>query len=267
MTTDTPAAWPVLSLTERRLLGVLVEKAKTTPDAYPLSVNALVTGSNQKSNRDPLLNLTDLDVEETLDRLLRRNLVARVTGARVERWRHLLYENWHVDKVELAILAELLLRGPQTEGELRTRASRMEPIEDLDRLREKLRPLVERNLVVYLTPEERRGAVLTHGFHARTELERLTTEHADSAPAAPVMAPPSAGPAAVAATVAPRADERVTALQAALETLRGDLLGARQELSRALQRVAALEETTAALRATLATTQEELRGLKQALGG
>src|SRR5207244_3066302 len=142
---------------ERRILGVLVEKQKTTPDAYPLSVNALVTGSNQKSNRDPLLNLTDVEVEDALARLQQRGLVLRITGGRVERWRHVLYDVWTPDKVEMAVLAELLLRGPQTEGELRTRASRMEPIDDLDKLRALLKPLVQRKLVVYLTAEDRRG--------------------------------------------------------------------------------------------------------------
>ena len=86
-----------------------------------------------------------------------------ITGGRVIRWRHNLYEAWKVDKVALAILGELLLRGPQTEGELRTRASRMEPIDDLDKLRDELRPLAERKLVVYLTPERSRGTMLTHG--------------------------------------------------------------------------------------------------------
>jgi uncharacterized protein YceH (UPF0502 family) len=251
--------WPVLDAEERRILGVLVEKAKTTPDAYPLSINALVTGCNQKSNRDPLMSLDEDDVEDALGRLKNRGLVIKVIGGRVERWRHLLYENWHVDKVELAILAELLLRSPQTEGELRTRASRMEPIEDLDALRDKLRPLVERNLVVYLTPEERRGALLTHGFHDRTELERLTAQHA----AGPVVVerPPPIPPAGREAPVqaAPRADERVTALLASVEELRGEMRGAQE-------RIAALEKTAAELRAILATTQQELLGLKQALG-
>src|SRR5262249_14942459 len=128
------AAWPVLSFHERRVLGVLVEKAKTTPDIYPLSLNALVTGCNQKSNREPVLNLSDAEVEEALANCQKKGLVVKITGGRVERWRHTLYESWHVDKVELAILAELLLRGPQTEGELRARASRMESIADLDAL-------------------------------------------------------------------------------------------------------------------------------------
>src|SRR6185312_1664048 len=117
-----PQNWEPLSLLERRILGVLVEKQKTskTADTYPLSLNSLTTGCNQKSNRDPVLNLEEEEVEETLLRCLKRNLVARVTSTRVMRWRHLLYEAWHVDKIDLAILAELLLRGPQTEGELRT---------------------------------------------------------------------------------------------------------------------------------------------------
>src|SRR5437660_12850048 len=101
--------WPVLDEQERRILGVLVEKAKTTPDAYPLSVNALVTGCNQKSNRDPVMDLTEDDVEETLEALQKKGLAIKITGGRVIRWRHNLYEAWRVDKVELAVLAEQLL--------------------------------------------------------------------------------------------------------------------------------------------------------------
>jgi uncharacterized protein YceH (UPF0502 family) len=159
--------WPALDPLERRVLGVLVEKQKTskTADTYPMTLNALTTGSNQKSNRDPVLNLSEEEVAEALARCQKKGLAIKITGSRVDRWRHALYEVWRVDKVELAVLAELLLRGPQTEGELRTRASRMDDIDDLDVLRGVLKPLTRRNLVVYFTPEERRGAVLTHGFH------------------------------------------------------------------------------------------------------
>src|SRR6516162_6697811 len=174
-------SWPVLTPNERRVLGVLVEKAKTTPDVYPLSMNSLITGSNQKSNRDPILDLSDLDVEEALVSAQKKGLIIKITGGRVERWRHSLYEAWKADKVELAILAELLLRGPQTEGELRGRASRMEPIDDLDALRSLLRPLVERRLVVYLSPEGRRGTMVTHGFHVPEELNALRARHQDDA--------------------------------------------------------------------------------------
>src|SRR5438874_13059329 len=134
-TVNPAAPWPALNMTERRVLGVLVEKAKTTPDAYPMSLNSLVTGSNQKSNRDPVLNLSDDDVVQALRGAQQKGLAIRITGGRVERWRHNLYDALHVGKVELAVLAELLLRGPQTEGQLRGRAARMEAIDDLGGLR------------------------------------------------------------------------------------------------------------------------------------
>lgn len=234
--TGAAGPWPILDMRERRVLGVLVEKAKTTPDTYPLSINALTTGCNQKSNRDPLLNLTDLEVEDTLERCRKKGLAIKITGGRVIRWKHSLYEAWHVDKVDLAILGELLLRGPQTEGELRSRASRMEPIDDLDALRNALRPLVERKLVVYLTPEERRGAVLTHGFHDPHEVERLRSRVAVE-PAAEAPRPIAAAP--------PVQDDRWNELESALRTAREDL---------------------AALRQTVAALQEEVRQLKQSLG-
>ena len=232
--------WPVLDVPERRVLGVLVEKAKTTPDAYPMSVNALVTGCCQKSNRDPVLNLSEEQVEDTLVRCQKQNLAIKITGGRVVRWRHNLYEAWRADKVELAVLAELLLRGPQTEGELRTRAGRMEPIDDLDALRAVLRPLVERKLVVYLTPEDRRGAVLTHGFHDPEELKHLRARSA--AEPAPTPAAPSA-PAAV-----PPAP------------------GLERQLAEAREDIAGLKQTVAVLRGDVDGLREELRQLRQALG-
>jgi uncharacterized protein YceH (UPF0502 family) len=183
-----PTEWPALSVNQRRVVGVLIEKQKTTPDIYPLSLNALLTGCNQKSNRDPLLELTDIDVEETLASLQKQGLAVKVTGGRVDRWRHALYEAWMVDKGEMAVLAELLLRGPQTEGELRARASRMEPFPELDALRAVLRKLAERKLVVYLVPEGRRGTTITHGFHEPAELEKLKAAYASGTvpePAAP----------------------------------------------------------------------------------
>lgn len=199
MSADAPAKqtedWPTLSILDRRALGVLIEKQKTSksPDAYPMSVNAITTGCNQKSNRDPVLNLDEDEVETTLTRLQGGGLVSKVTGGRVERWRHLLYENWKVGRVELAMLAELLLRGPQTEGDLRTRVCRMDEVADLDLLRTLLKPLADRGLVVYLTSPDRRGAVLTHGFHAPGELEaaRATFGHGIVETSAPARQQPS----------------------------------------------------------------------------
>src|SRR5438445_428180 len=105
---DTPVNWPPLNLHERRVLGVLVEKQKTTPDAYPMSLNGLTTGCNQKSNRDPVLNLEDFEVEEALASVQKKGLVFRIEGSgRVEKWRHNLYPACQVSEVEMAILAEL----------------------------------------------------------------------------------------------------------------------------------------------------------------
>jgi hypothetical protein len=168
-----PEAWPVLAALECRILGVMVEKAKTTPDTYPMSVNSVVTGCNQKSNRDPIMNVDETDAEETLAGMQAKGLVIKITGSRVVRWRHHLYEKWHVNKVELALLAELLLRGAQTEGELRGRASRMEPLDDLEQLRQALRPLAERKLVLFLGAEGRRGTLIAHGFYSAPELDVL----------------------------------------------------------------------------------------------
>jgi uncharacterized protein YceH (UPF0502 family) len=234
--------WPVLDVQERRVLGVLVEKAKTTPDTYPLSLNALTTGCNQKSNREPILNLSDEEAEEALTRCQKKGLTTKITGGRVVRWRHNLYDVWHVNKVDLAVLSELLLRGPQTEGELRGRASRMEPLDDLDALRNVLRPLVERKLVVYLTPEERRGALLTHGFHDPRELEKLRAGIA--AEPLPPIAPSTPRPSATEAGPS-RHDERLTELEAGWHATR--------------EEIAMLKETVAGL-------QAELRQLKQSLG-
>ena len=159
---------------ERRILGVLVEKNKTakTPDTYPMTLNSVTVGCNQKSNRDPVLDLDEDDVEETLNDLMKKGLTIKQQGGRVDRWRHLLYDAWTPTKVELAILAELLLRGPQSEGDLRGRASRMDEIVDLDALRTLLKGLCERNLTVYLSPPGR-GAMVTHGFHTPEELASI----------------------------------------------------------------------------------------------
>ncbi len=161
-----------LTIYQRRVLGVLIEKQKTSrsADAYPMTLNSIVVGCNQKSNRDPVLELDDDTVEETLGELQRFGLVLKVTGGRADRYRHLLYDVWRIGKVEMAILAELLMRGPQSEGDLRGRASRMDDIADLDTLRELLKGLVARHFVVYLTPPGR-GATLTHGFHLPGEID------------------------------------------------------------------------------------------------
>jgi hypothetical protein len=230
-----PISLPPLSQHERRVLGVLVEKAKTTPDNYPLTLNGLITGCNQKSNREPVMTLGDAEVEEAIDRLKKLGFMQQIMGSgRTDKFRHVLYDALKVNKVELAILAELLLRGPQTEGELRGRASRMEPIEDLETLRTVLRGLAQRNLVVYLSPEGRRGTTVTHGFHTAGELERLRNRLAQEPleetpiPSANLTLTSSAG-------AATGADERVQRLEERLQELETTVAVLQEEL-RSLQR-------------------------------
>ena len=236
---DVAAPWPILNPLECRIMGVLVEKAKTTPAAYPLTLNSLVTGCNQKSNRDPVMNVDDVQVEETLDGLQAKGLVIKVTSTRVDRWRQALYDIWLVSKTELAVLAELLLRGPQTEGELRGRAARMEPIDDMDQLRTILKPLVERKLVVYLTPERSRGTMVTHGFHPPEELTWLRNRHSSgiSAEEAVSPAPRVASPVAIAPAAAS------SELKAEVERLDAEVKQLRDELVRVTAMVVQLQQS------------------------
>jgi len=169
--------WRPLPAIDRRVLGVLMEKAKTTPEAYPMSVNAVRTGCNQKNNRYPLMELESEDVEESLARLREAGAVAEVQGSgRVLRYRHYFYDWMGVDKVESAVMTELLLRGAQTEGELRGRAARMEAIADVAALRPVLLSLKAKGLVISLTSDGR-GHVVTHALYEERELEKLRAEY------------------------------------------------------------------------------------------
>jgi uncharacterized protein YceH (UPF0502 family) len=116
-----------LDAVEIRVLGCLLEKEQTTPDAYPLSVNALVAACNQKSNRDPVMALSESDAKTTLDRLHAEVMVWPVDGARTQKWRHNLDRMWELSPETRAVMTVLLLRGPQTAGEIRTRTERMHP--------------------------------------------------------------------------------------------------------------------------------------------
>jgi uncharacterized protein len=220
-----PATIPVLTGLERRILGVLVEKAKTTPDNYPLTLNALITGCNQKSNREPVLDVSDAEVEEAIPNLKKLGVMQQILGSgRSDKYRHILYDAWRVDKVQLAVLGELLLRGAQSEGDLRARASRMEPIPDLESLRAVLKTLAERGLVVYLTPEGRRGTVVTHGFHAADELDRLRARAErfaeDAVATVPAVKPPPS----------PGLETRVAALEQVVSELKQQLTELRSQL-------------------------------------
>jgi uncharacterized protein YceH (UPF0502 family) len=122
-----PANDDALDPFEVRVLAVLAEKEALTPDIYPLSLNALTTGCNQLSSRDPVMSISDTAVQEVLDRLAQRKLVAEVSqaGARVSKYEHRMRMKWTLEQDKLAILTMLMLRGPQTAGEIRTRVGRM----------------------------------------------------------------------------------------------------------------------------------------------
>jgi uncharacterized protein YceH (UPF0502 family) len=124
----------VLTETETRTLGSLIEKDITTPDYYPLSLNALVNACNQKNNRDPVMTLDESAVRDALDTLQEKRLAGPASGAdsRVTKFEHRLQEVFNFDRREIAILCVLLLRGPQTPGELRSRTDRMYHFETLD---------------------------------------------------------------------------------------------------------------------------------------
>lgn len=186
--------WRPINSIQRRILGVLVEKAKTTPNAYPITLNALTTGCNQKNNRDPHMDVKPDQVEAALDQLREFGAVAEIQGdSRVPKYRHYLYEWFGVDKVELSILAELLLRGEQSVGDLRGRAARMDPIESVEALRPLLQSLIKKNLVVALTPEGR-GQIVAHNLYPEREMTELRRRFSSAAESPPAMSspPPSA---------------------------------------------------------------------------
>lgn len=162
-----------LSKNARRVLGVLVEKAKTTPDNYPLSLAALVSGCNQKSNRSPQMDLDDDDVLLALDELRTAGAAREIQGSgRVAKYRHAAYEWMSIDAAEAAIMTELLLRGAQTVGELRGRASRMHPFEELSAVQSVLELLESKGLAEAITPAGR-GQVFAHKLYPPDERQYL----------------------------------------------------------------------------------------------
>lgn len=136
----------LLGEVETRVLGSLIEKELTTPEYYPLSLNALVNACNQKSNRDPVMNLNDNAVSEALRRLEKEGLAgpADAMDNRVTKFEHRLQEAFNLGRRETAVLCELLLRGPQTPGELRSRAERMYRFDDLGQVQSTLQLLAQR---------------------------------------------------------------------------------------------------------------------------
>lgn len=207
-----------LTRTQRRVVGTLLEKSFTTPASYPLSLNALVNGCNQKSNRSPVTSFEDGTVLTALEELEELKLVGLVHGdsGYTEKFRHYMRQRFQFTEPQLAIITELLLRGRQALGELRTRASRMVPIDSLDKLRSELKGLVDQGYVVTSGSLEKRGIEITHTFYEeREKAKHALTPLDDDEPSASASTP--------APQPAPPSDallERISTLESDLENLR-----------------------------------------------
>ena len=270
---DPAPKWTQLEANERRVLGVLIEKAKTTPDAYPLTLKGLVTGSNQKSNRFPQMTLDEDRVEEAIEDLRTKGAVAIIQGdGRVEKYRHLAYDWLGVSKLELAVMGELLLRGAQTIGELRGRAARMEPIKGMAELGPLLESLQAKSLVVYLTPPGR-GAVVTHNLYQDREMEKVRREngvtmpgetsggYAPPTPAAPTSTPtPNPTPTPTPAPAAPMA---VPPQASSGPTPSAELTGLREEVAHLRTMLASFQDET---ERSISDLQDQMDDLKRQLG-
>jgi uncharacterized protein len=216
-----------LDAVEVRVLGCLLEKQRTTPDAYPLSLNSLRLACNQSTNRDPVVDYDEATIREALHRLGRRRFtrLASGHGSRAAKYRHLLDEALAVDREQQALLAVLMLRGPQTPGELKQRTERLAPFSDLGALQDVLDGLIERELAVRL--ERRPGQKEERYAH------RLSDELDDEAPAAAAVAPAPVAAAprpAPAPAPPPAGDERLDRLEREVAELRAELAALRAEL-------------------------------------
>lgn len=190
-----------LSEMEARVLGALLEKQITTPEYYPLSLNALINACNQKSNRDPLMHVDETAAREALSELQDKGMagLGTTSDSRVAKYEHRLQEVFNFTRQEAALFCELLLRGPQTPGELRSRAERMQHFDDLSVVQNTLQKLMQREPALVkvlprqsgmkearysqlLTPEptagaaepgEKRGQIMVTGSNASERLARL----------------------------------------------------------------------------------------------
>ena len=178
---------PPLTPVALRVLGVLIEKELSTPDYYPMTLNSLTHGCNQKSNREPVMALTESEVQDGLDELFRHRLAGHVSGAgsRADKFRHAVAEHWGLETREMAALACLLLRGPQTIGEIKGRTSRMAEFSDLDDTADTLRRLRDNEppLLVQLPVQPgKKEARMAHLLAGPIDMDALETDAAPTAP-------------------------------------------------------------------------------------
>jgi uncharacterized protein YceH (UPF0502 family) len=221
----------VLTEIETRVLGSLIEKDITTPDYYPLSLNALVNACNQKNNRDPVMTLDESSVRDALASLQEKRFAGPASGAdsRVTKFEHRLQEVFNFDRREIAVVCVLLLRGPQTPGELRSRTDRMyhfEALEDvvstLDRLAQREPPL---SAILPRQPgtKESRYTHLFSGDPPEANVDRTNVERA--------LPSTSSGQALPATQATSPTAERISALEQEVAALRSELSEIQQQLA------------------------------------
>jgi uncharacterized protein len=215
-----------LDAVEVRVLGCLIEKQRTTPDIYPLTLNALRAACNQSTNRDPVVAYDEATIREALQRLGRRGLTRLAGASRAAKFRHLLDDTLRLPVPEQAVLAVLALRGPQTPGELRQRTERLHTFPDAAALQAALDGLAQRGLAVRLArmPGQKEERYM-----------HLLSADADEVPVAPA-AVPAAAPAGVPAAAPPPAavrvadDDRLAGLERRVEALEAELADLRAQL-------------------------------------
>lgn len=211
------APLPALSLLETRVVGVLVEKQHTVPDTYPLTLNALVSGCNQKSSRDPVIEATEAEVQAAIDRLKGLALVVESSGGRVMRYAHNVGKVLGLPPQSVALLAVLFLRGPQTAGELRINSDRLHKFGDILAVEAFLRELAERPAGALVKELPRQA-----GARENRWLHLLSGE-----PAAAVIAAASPAPAGEAL-----AASEIAALKANVDRLQEEVAQLRETLAR-----------------------------------
>jgi len=218
---------------EIRVLGALLEKEQTTPDAYPLTIKGVIAACNQKSNREPVTSLTETEVVEALDRLRGDILAWPVESVRAERWEHRLDRRWHLTPARKALMTLLLLRGPQTPGELKARSERLHPFGEVADVERTLQELAEgfdalvRELPRRPGQRENRWTHLV-SVEEPAGAEADVTAESPAASASAVTAPAVAEAPPVPEGPTPR--ERLDRLEAAVAELREELHSLRQRL-------------------------------------
>lgn len=232
---------------ERRVLGVLIEKALTGPEYYPMTLNALVAGCNQKSNRNPVMDLDESTIFDTLEMMRDRELVALVLpgpGSRVNRYKHNAEVFFDWQKRECAVMAELMLRGPQTTGELRTRCNRMVPFDSIEAVSMVIDALTHRETPMVKKLPRGAGQSADRYGHLLTpadESDDATPSAPSASPAPHTAAPPAAhatSPSSDGGRTADELRQHVAALKAEIADLNADMTALKQRLEALEQHLA-----------------------------